>query len=789
MNCPYCNSTNTVFLEKQNKWLCNNEDCNRAFTAESNNELTTNSLRVFVSYGHDDYSPFAKELNRSLKRRGHKTFLDGEWLHEGKDWEMQLEKGLDFIAEDPENGRILLVITPYSVRRPDGYCLNEIAKALDKRMTIIPVMLVWAEMPLSIYRLQYLDLKKSADKDTITANFEADFAEICRVIETKDLLDTTGSMSSLKSALDPLDFSADLTLHQPWFTGREWVFDEIRSWLNDEKASRLFWITGVPGIGKTTIATHLLQRFKNIVAFHLCRRGHSEKASPKRIVCSLAYQLSTQIKSYREILSTMSIKEEVERANAAALFDMLIVQPLHKVASPYDYPLVILIDGLDEASHDGQNEVAQFLAAEFDKLPKWLRIILTSRPEQEIITPLKSKSEPWVLDPEYAQNEQDIIDYLNKRLEKYNNREDYNKIITTLSANASGVFQYAKCVCDEIDEGRYNFNDLEELPKNLAGIYQQYFANKFKNEDYYNEKVRPALEVLIATFDPITKDELKLFIGWDDYAVRKFLKDIGSYITVNSDNKLVVSHASLFDWLEDETLSGDYWVDKDRGAKGIYNYQIIIWNAMLESYSGFPSSGSDYQEFDSKYEYFRYRSIDSWMQDIYKYLTRKEEYNAAIKNLHAFYSAKYSFDHFNYIELIDFDKLDKDDLDLLKEAITTRAGRYMSVLSAGSESCANTGAQFLVELFAQATSLSRSSSCVNFMVDIYANKFPLLYKLFQSFYSFDYGIDYDLEEMSDHCKLLLESKVVTSTESIGWLELLVTYHPKTSPHYKRNKLK
>ena len=107
-------------------------------------------LRIFVSYGHDEYFAFARNVANELLLQGHEVWFDEDRLKPGCDWERYIEDGLDWVAEDTDRGRILLIMTPHSVRRPNGYCLNEIAKALDNMLTIIPVMLVWTTPPLSI---------------------------------------------------------------------------------------------------------------------------------------------------------------------------------------------------------------------------------------------------------------------------------------------------------------------------------------------------------------------------------------------------------------------------------------------------------------------------------------------------------------------------------------------------------------------------------------------------------------------------------------------------------------
>lgn len=575
INCPKCNSTEVIFLPKKEQYFC--QDCMQTFEKQTKQQC----LRVFVSYGHDKYLPFAQKVAIELEIRGHEVWFDEKQLKPGRIWESYIENGLNWVSESKQNGRIVLIMTPYSVRRPDGYCLNEIAKALDNKITIIPVMLVWAEPPLSIYRLQWLDLQNSMNKTEITESFQNDFHKICTALEQPDYLDTTGATNRLMKELDPLDFSADLVFNQAWFTGRQWVFDEIEKWINNRNASRLFWLAGAPGIGKTTVATRLVQLFPNIVAFHLCKRGHSEKASPHRAICTIAYQLSTQLPEYRNLLLRINIEKEVRRCNDVALFDILIVQPLcHTIKQPQK-PLIILIDGLDEASQNGHNIMASFIASEFCKLPQWLRFIITSRLDKEVTNPLLI-FEPWVLESESKNNITDLINYIGARLGSYITGPAYDLILNKIVKRSEGSFLYTKYLCDMIVESRsFDLNAPNAIPQGLAGVYQQYFHNKFPDKHYYRENIRPALQVMIASYECLTAKELKEYLGWTTDKVTDFLLDIGSFIIENSNNKLVAYHSSFFNWLVNKKSAGDiYWIDKKEGAIKIGNSMYRIWGEM-----------------------------------------------------------------------------------------------------------------------------------------------------------------------------------------------------------------
>jgi hypothetical protein len=102
---------------------------------------------IFFSYGHDECKEYVKKIKDIFEEEGFKVFLDEEILREGEDWEYKLEKAIE------NSDKVVFFITPYSARRPDGYCLNELAHALWCNKEIIPVMLKFERPPLSIIRL------------------------------------------------------------------------------------------------------------------------------------------------------------------------------------------------------------------------------------------------------------------------------------------------------------------------------------------------------------------------------------------------------------------------------------------------------------------------------------------------------------------------------------------------------------------------------------------------------------------------------------------------------------
>ena len=161
--------------------------------------------RIFLSYGHDEHVTVAQRLKQDLEARGHEVWFDADRLIPGADWERYIEEGLEWAAAVPREGRVVLIMTPYSVRRPDGYCLNEIARALSRRLIVVPVMVVWCEPPLSICRVQWLDMRDCVPLEAQGGKYEAKLAILAGALESEGP-EFEGAFVRLIHLLEPLPF-------------------------------------------------------------------------------------------------------------------------------------------------------------------------------------------------------------------------------------------------------------------------------------------------------------------------------------------------------------------------------------------------------------------------------------------------------------------------------------------------------------------------------------------------------------------------------------------------------
>jgi len=553
IRCPACGSENVMFSRKRQLYLC--EDCDHEFAVAKG----FSPKRVFLSYGHDEHASLAERLRDDLKARGHEVWFDVEWLDPGVDWEQRIEAGLEWLAADKQNAAVILLLTPHAVRRPDGYCLNEVARALSRGLRIIPLMVVESEPPLSICRIQWLDMRECIPIHEKEALYRPRFERLLKALE-EGRIDFEGTQHRLLKALQPLEFDADILGHFAKFIGREWVFEAIRQWLDSPPLQRVFWICGGPGVGKTALSAVLSSRYLEVAALHLCKFGHAQKSDPRRVVTSLAYQLTTQLPDYEASIAAMDV-ERLVLDDARTLFDNLLVQPLARI-NPPERAVVMLIDALDEATSDGRNQLASFIASEYPRTPEWLRLIITSRAEPAVTAPLQGLN-PFILDTEREENFADLRAYLKRELAPLlQGRDNSDTLVGKILERSEGVFLYAERVCADIRAGNLSLDRTDVFPRGLGEAFWQFFERQFPHVERYKERVRDPLMAVAAAREPLPLSYLQRIFGWREVELRDFVGSLGSLFPVESkddDDVIQPYHRALTDWLTDESKAADYY--------------------------------------------------------------------------------------------------------------------------------------------------------------------------------------------------------------------------------------
>ena len=152
----------------------------------------------------------------------------------------------------------------------------------------------------------------------------------------------------------------------------------------DEKDQRVFWLNGLAGTGKSTIAqTFADMSFADgrLGASFFCSRDFEDRSNLKEIFPTLAFQLAYRYSSFRgELLRVLRANPDVGRETLRSQMERLIVGPLKATR----VPTLIIIDALDECKDEEPASALLSILSRYVDQISHVKFFITGRPELRI---------------------------------------------------------------------------------------------------------------------------------------------------------------------------------------------------------------------------------------------------------------------------------------------------------------------------------------------------------------------------------------------------------------------
>lgn len=582
--CPQC-SDPAAFSKKRGKFFC--AECELEFDAPTQ---AVEPQTIFLSYAHrsereEDFD-VSEELvlliQAELQRDGHTVWIDKEGIRGGSQWRERITAAI------LEHAHFLSFLSTRSVRDP-GVCLNEIATALGASKNIQTVLAQDERRvapPLTISHIQWHDfqhwreIRAGTKTGPMGEDWETWFGQ--RMAGVRETLTSAqnacvnGDLQKLRDILDPRSFEARIVEKTANFHGRQWLFDAAQDWL-DNSPSRMFWLKGSPGVGKSAFAAKLAHQARSaVIGFFMCDfQGRKDpEESAREAICTLAFQIASRLPDYRLKLryQIQVDKDKINKRSADDLFEFLITEPLNRSGKiPESTRLCLVIDALDEAGRSGGgNALAELLAKHAERLPDWLGVLVTSRPEPYLVQMLKTLSGAAV-DGQSEQNRQDLADWIDQRLPEELQGEDRQQVIEEVLEKSGGTFLYLSLI--EKDK-TLSLADPQSLPDKLDGFFKQTFNRYFPDIEQYGKKTEPFLRLMVAAPGPLPAEMGRQILGWSQRELTlNVIEPMGSLLR-ERDGELSFFHAALPDWLQMFSRSGSHCVD-ETGARVLSDY---LWS-------------------------------------------------------------------------------------------------------------------------------------------------------------------------------------------------------------------
>ena len=253
---------------------------------------------------------------------------------------------------------------------------------------------------------------------------------------------------------------------------------QLENWLEDEQGQRLFWLNGLAGTGKSTIA----QTFAEVTfaegklgASFFCSRDFEDRRNIQAIFPTLAFQLAYRYPLFREqLLQVLRANPGIENESLCSQVEKIIVGPFKSTR----ISTLIIIDALDECKDDEPaSAILSVLSRSIDEMSS-VKFFITGRPEPRIrsgfrLQSLRPITEVLRLqDVERSSVDRDIMLFFRTRLaEIAKNRSDCDFLqgwpspfdIDVLCKKAAGFFIYASTVVKFVASNHYTPTEQLDL--------------------------------------------------------------------------------------------------------------------------------------------------------------------------------------------------------------------------------------------------------------------------------------------------------------------------------------
>ncbi|KAJ7613199.1 quinon protein alcohol dehydrogenase-like superfamily [Roridomyces roridus] len=377
--------------------------------------------------------------------------------------------------------------------------------------------------------------------------------------------------------LNPVDMNASgRTSCLPGTRGD--VLDDIRHWASvpDNDSNNLFWLSGVAGSGKSTIATTVAESFRSLErlgAFLFFDRNNQVQSHPDGVIRTLAYCLAqTNPHIAAAICTAIQRDPAVVNAPIRTQFQCLLLEPLQATQSCVEGPILVVLDALDECGDPASRAGLLFvLSTELPRIPRNFRFFITSRAEKDISDQFQRLSARMQLDVSSATP--DIMRFITHEMELIRAREGDDLSpswpgalnIQRLVELSGGLFIWASTATAFLAEYDPETR-LQTLlthhfipGSNLDGLYSVALrgSGPWDSDAQFAADARAVLACVVLGRVPMSDQTMDAIVSPSRRSAARVLKHLRCVVQWNgSGSEARTIHLSFADYLTDSTRSG-----------------------------------------------------------------------------------------------------------------------------------------------------------------------------------------------------------------------------------------
>ena len=170
---------------------------------------------------------------------------------------------------------------------------------------------------------------------------------------------------------------------------RKSLLEQIIAWvangLDQTEGRNIYWIYGLPGIGKTSLAHSICARLhdkEQLAGAFFCQRDEQELRDPRNILPTLIRKLAVLFPPFRSIVAEyLRNKPHITPESMGPTLFLGFIRKLPRLPKQ---TLVFVIDALDECGSAQSRQGILEALKDATSHASWLKVIITSREEVDI---------------------------------------------------------------------------------------------------------------------------------------------------------------------------------------------------------------------------------------------------------------------------------------------------------------------------------------------------------------------------------------------------------------------
>ncbi|KAJ5362433.1 hypothetical protein N7541_003277 [Penicillium brevicompactum] len=349
-----------------------------------------------------------------------------------------------------------------------------------------------------------------------------------------------------------------------------WILDHVdfKQWQNDPE-SRLLWIKGDPGKGKTMLLCGIINELSALnngnattISFFFCQAAEPRINNATAVLRGLLYLILDKQPALIPHIQKeydKAGKQLFEGVNAwhalSRIFTDILKDPL--LQSTY-----LIIDGLDECTHD--LSLLLDLVSDNSSANPNVKWIVSSRNWTNIEESLDTANQKIRLCLELNENSisEAVTIYIHYKVQILAKQKKFDEELLEavrchLLTNALGTFLWVALVCEELKKGkaRNAHKLLNAFPAGLDPLYERMMEHIQDSDDAEDaELCRSILAVVAIVYQPITLEELPVLVEIPDHVSKTdqhladLIADCGSFLSLRGRTVSLV-HQSATDFL------------------------------------------------------------------------------------------------------------------------------------------------------------------------------------------------------------------------------------------------